>query len=74
MVEHKKISKAELPHGTLTTLQGGTLSTFGSGDSFEVNGSVPIACGNIPTQNATVYVVDGVPGPPTATPSTSPSS
>ncbi|MET8714886.1 fasciclin domain-containing protein [Streptomyces sp. NPDC004735] len=74
VVENKKITKAELPHGTFTTLEGSTLTTSGSGDSFKVNGSVPIACGDIPTQNATVYIVDGVLVPPTATPSTSPSS
>ncbi|MEV7696839.1 MULTISPECIES: fasciclin domain-containing protein [Streptomyces] len=74
VVENKKITKAELPHGTFTTLEGSTLTTSGSGDSFKVNGSVPIACGNIPTQNAAVYIVDGVLVPPTATPSTSPSA
>ncbi|MFD5448081.1 fasciclin domain-containing protein [Streptomyces sp. NPDC003470] len=70
VVEHKKITKAQLPHGTFTTLEGSTLTTTGSGDSFKVNGSVPIACGNIPTKNATVYIVDGVLVPPTATPTT----
>ncbi|WP_267715099.1 fasciclin domain-containing protein [Streptomyces sp. CoH17] len=70
VVEHKKITKSQLPHGTFTTLEGSTLTTSGSGDSFKVNGSVPITCGNIPTKNATVYIVDGVLLPPTATPST----
>ncbi|MER7193874.1 fasciclin domain-containing protein [Streptomyces flaveolus] len=74
VVEHKKITKAELPHGTFTTLEGSTLTTAGSGDSFKVNGSVPIACGNIPTKNATVYIIDGVLVPPTATPTTPSSS
>ncbi len=74
VVEHKEITKAQLPHGTFTTLEGSTLTTSGSGDSFKVNGSVPIACGNIPTKNATVYIIDGVLVPPTATPSTSSSS
>jgi uncharacterized surface protein with fasciclin (FAS1) repeats len=74
VVENKKITKAQLPHGTFTTLEGSTLTTSGSGDSFKVNGSVPIACGNIPTKNATVYIIDGVLVPPTATPSTSSSS
>ncbi|CAA20163.1 MULTISPECIES: fasciclin domain-containing protein [Streptomyces] len=74
VVEHKKITKAQLPHGTFTTLEGSTVTTSGSGDSFKVNGSVPIACGNIPTKNATVYIVDGVLVPPTATPSSSSSS
>ncbi|MEU0132584.1 fasciclin domain-containing protein [Streptomyces sp. NPDC006296] len=74
VVENKTITKAELPHGTFTTLEGSTLTTSGSGDSFKVNGTVPITCGDIATQNATVFILDGVLVPPTATPSTSPSA
>ncbi|MFJ6572655.1 fasciclin domain-containing protein [Streptomyces sp. NPDC091292] len=73
VVEHKHITKAELPNGKFTTLEGSTITTEGSGDSFKVNGTVPITCGNITTENATVYLVDGVLVPPVATPSTSPS-
>ena len=45
--------------GDHTTLEGGTLKVTGSGDSYKVNGS-NIICGNVPTANATVYIVDGV--------------
>jgi len=46
--------------GDHKTLEGGTLKITGSGDSFKVNGSNNIICGNVPTANATVYIVDGV--------------
>jgi uncharacterized surface protein with fasciclin (FAS1) repeats len=46
--------------GDHKTLEGGTLKVTGSGDSFKVNGGNNIICGNVPTANATVYIVDGV--------------
>ena len=46
--------------GDHTTLEGGTLKITGSGESFKVNGGNNIICGNVPTANATVYIVDGV--------------
>jgi uncharacterized surface protein with fasciclin (FAS1) repeats len=45
--------------GTLPTLQGGTLTVSGSGDDVTVNGA-KVLCGNIPTANATVFVIDTV--------------
>jgi uncharacterized surface protein with fasciclin (FAS1) repeats len=45
--------------GDHKTLEGGTLKITGSGESFKVNGS-NIICGNVPTANATVYIVDSV--------------
>jgi uncharacterized surface protein with fasciclin (FAS1) repeats len=50
--------------GTHTTLQGGTIEVAGSGDSFTVNGTAKIVCGNVQTKNATVYIIDGVLLPP----------
>ena len=44
---------------TLPTLQGGTLTVAGSGDDVTVNGA-KVLCGNIPTANATVFVIDTV--------------
>jgi uncharacterized surface protein with fasciclin (FAS1) repeats len=32
----------------------------GSGESFTVNGKAMVACGNVQTANATVYIIDGV--------------
>jgi len=46
--------------GEHTTLQGSTLEVSGSGEDFTVNGSSTVVCGNVPTANATVYIVDGV--------------
>ncbi|MDO8308736.1 MAG: fasciclin domain-containing protein [Actinomycetota bacterium] len=46
--------------GTHETLQGGTLEVMGSGEEFTVNGSAMVVCGNVPTANATVYLIDGV--------------
>jgi uncharacterized surface protein with fasciclin (FAS1) repeats len=48
-----------LQEKTLTTLQGGTLTVAGSGENVTVNGA-SVLCGNIPTANATVFVIDTV--------------
>jgi len=45
--------------GKHKTLEGGTVTVKGSGDAFTVNGA-HVLCGNIPTANATVYVIDSV--------------
>ncbi|MGH3861185.1 fasciclin domain-containing protein [Actinokineospora sp.] len=45
--------------GTLKPLAGGDLKIEGSGESMTVNGA-KILCGNIPTKNATVFVIDKV--------------
>jgi len=50
--------------GEHETLEGDTLKIKGSGDSFTVNGSASVVCGNVPTANATVYIIDGVLLPP----------
>ncbi len=48
-----------LSSATLPTVQGGTLKVEGSGDNVTVNGT-KVLCGNIPTANATVFVIDKV--------------
>ena len=45
-------------HKTLNTKQGVTVS--GSGESFTVNGTAKVVCGNVQTSNATVYIIDTV--------------
>lgn len=47
--------------GTVTSLDtaGGPLKIEGSGENMTVNGA-KILCGNIPTKNATVFVIDQV--------------
>ena len=46
--------------GTHETLEGDTLTVKGSGEDFTVDGGAAVLCGNIPTANATVYVIDSV--------------
>jgi uncharacterized surface protein with fasciclin (FAS1) repeats len=46
--------------GSHKTLQGGTITVAGSGTDFTVNGNAKVVCGNVPTGNATVYLVDHV--------------
>jgi uncharacterized surface protein with fasciclin (FAS1) repeats len=46
--------------GTHKTLEGQDLTISGSGTDFTVNGSASVVCGNVQTENATVYIVDGV--------------
>jgi uncharacterized surface protein with fasciclin (FAS1) repeats len=48
--------------GEQTSLQGGTLTVEGDENGMTVNGA-NVLCGNIPTANATVYVIDGVLNP-----------
>jgi uncharacterized surface protein with fasciclin (FAS1) repeats len=49
--------------GTLSTVQGGTLTVSGSGNDITVNGA-KVVCGGIQTANATVYMIDTVLTPP----------
>lgn len=45
--------------GDHKTLGGGTITVAGSGEDFTV-GEAKVACGNVQTANATVYIIDGV--------------
>jgi uncharacterized surface protein with fasciclin (FAS1) repeats len=49
--------------GEQPTLQGGTVEVEGDESGMTVNGA-NVLCGNIPTANATVYVIDQVMMPP----------
>ena len=68
-----RLSPGELA-GTHTTLDGGQVTIDGSGEVFTISadqtllGAVDatVLCGNLPTRNATVYVVDQVLTPPSA--------
>lgn len=44
---------------SVKTLSGGDVTIAGSGDNLTVNGA-PVLCGNIPTKNATVFVIGKV--------------
>ncbi|HEX8518637.1 MAG TPA: fasciclin domain-containing protein [Pseudonocardia sp.] len=46
--------------GTHKTLQGGEVTVAGSGTDFTVDGNSKVVCGNVQTENATVYIVDSV--------------
>lgn len=56
----QKLTPKQLENGSFETLQKGRLTTEGSGESFTVNDSAKVVCGNVPTANATVYIVDTV--------------
>ncbi|MFF9087204.1 fasciclin domain-containing protein [Streptomyces sp. NPDC014991] len=63
-VVDKQITPDELSKGSFTTVEGGKLTTSGSGTDFKVNGNAKIVCGNIKAANATIYVIDAVLQPP----------
>ena len=54
-----QITPADLA-GEHETLQGGTLTVEGSGEEFTVNGTAMVVCGDVHTDNATVYIIDEV--------------
>ncbi|MCI3220982.1 fasciclin domain-containing protein [Streptomyces sp. NP-1717] len=56
----EKLAKKQLESGTYDTLQKSTLTTAGSGDSYKVNDSASVVCGDVPTANATVHIIDTV--------------
>ncbi|MGO4632899.1 fasciclin domain-containing protein [Streptomyces sp. 2RAF24] len=56
----QKLTPKQLENGTFTTLQKGTLTTTGSGESYKVNGTAEVVCGNVKTANANVYIIDTV--------------
>ncbi|MFJ4880753.1 fasciclin domain-containing protein [Streptomyces sp. NPDC088745] len=56
----QKLTPKQLESGTYPTLEKSTLTTVGSGESYKVNGNSSVVCGNVPTANATVYIVDTV--------------
>jgi uncharacterized surface protein with fasciclin (FAS1) repeats len=66
ILEYHVVPGERLPaniDGTLTTVEGGTVTVAGSGDNVTVNGA-SVVCGGIQTANATVYLIDTVLTPP----------
>jgi uncharacterized surface protein with fasciclin (FAS1) repeats len=55
----QNVAPGALGGGSFTTLQGGMVTTSGSGESYKVNDS-NVVCGNVQTANATVYIIDTV--------------
>ncbi|MFJ8228449.1 fasciclin domain-containing protein [Streptomyces sp. NPDC094448] len=56
----RNLTPGQLANGSFETLQKGTVTTSGSGESYRVNDSASVVCGNVGTSNATVYIVDTV--------------
>ncbi|GAA4587441.1 fasciclin domain-containing protein [Planotetraspora phitsanulokensis] len=50
---------ADLENGSFTTLEGAKVTTTGSGETFTAGGA-NVVCGDVPTRNATVYIIDTV--------------
>lgn len=56
----KKLTPKDLENGSFETLAKAGLTTSGSGESYKVNDSSNVVCGNVRTANANVYIVDTV--------------
>ncbi|MFE1437239.1 fasciclin domain-containing protein [Streptomyces sp. NPDC058739] len=56
----QKLAPADLTNGTFETLEKSKLTTSGSGESYTVNDSAKVVCGNVKTANANVYIIDTV--------------
>ncbi|MCP3819721.1 fasciclin domain-containing protein [Streptomyces sp. A3M-1-3] len=56
----EKLTPKQLESGSYETLQKGMLTASGSGEAYKVNDTSNVVCGNVPTANATVYIVDTV--------------
>ncbi|WP_228978194.1 fasciclin domain-containing protein [Streptomyces sp. DH12] len=56
----ERLTPQQLGDGSFETLQKGRLTTSGSGESYTVNDTSKVVCGNVRTANATVYIVDTV--------------
>ncbi|MEV0201988.1 fasciclin domain-containing protein [Nonomuraea sp. NPDC050691] len=52
-------SPGDLADARLTTLEGGTVQVKGAGEDYTVN-QAKVLCGNVPTSNASVCVIDEV--------------
>ncbi|MDW4914558.1 fasciclin domain-containing protein [Streptomyces californicus] len=60
----EKLTPKQLEKGSFDTLEKSKVTTAGSGMEYTVNDSSKVVCGNVPTANATVYIVDTVLMPP----------
>jgi uncharacterized surface protein with fasciclin (FAS1) repeats len=56
----QKLTPTDLENGSFDTLEKSKITTSGSGESYTVNGSAKVVCGNVKTANATVYIIDNV--------------
>ncbi|MFJ3670367.1 fasciclin domain-containing protein [Streptomyces sp. NPDC090106] len=56
----QKLAPKDLEKGSFETLEKSKLTTSGSGESYTVNDSAKVVCGNVKTANANVYIIDTV--------------
>ncbi|WP_405949506.1 fasciclin domain-containing protein [Streptomyces prunicolor] len=56
----QKLTPTNLENGSFDTLEKSKLTTSGSGESYTVNDSAKVVCGNVKTANANVYIIDTV--------------
>ncbi|WP_413759296.1 fasciclin domain-containing protein [Streptomyces sp. MMBL 11-3] len=56
----QKLTPKDLENGSFDTLEKTKLTTSGSGESYKVNDSAKVVCGNVKTANANVYIIDTV--------------
>ncbi|MBZ6088221.1 MULTISPECIES: fasciclin domain-containing protein [Streptomyces] len=56
----QKLAPKDLEKGSFDTLQKSKLTTSGSAESYKVNDSANVVCGNVKTANANVYIIDSV--------------
>jgi uncharacterized surface protein with fasciclin (FAS1) repeats len=56
----QKLTPKDLENGSFDTLEKSKVTTSGSGESYTVNDSAKVVCGNVRTANATVYIIDSV--------------
>ncbi|MFE7267321.1 fasciclin domain-containing protein [Streptomyces sp. NPDC057592] len=56
----QKLAPKDLENGSFDTLEQSRLTTSGSGESYTVNDSAKVVCGNVKTANADVYIIDTV--------------
>lgn len=60
----RKLAPQQLDQGNFATPAKSELTTSGSDLAYTVNDTSKVVCGNVPTANATVYIVDTVLMPP----------
>ena len=56
----QKLTPQQLENGSFDTLEKGKVTTSGSGHARTRSTTANVVCGNVPTANATVYIIDTV--------------
>ncbi|MFJ9022028.1 fasciclin domain-containing protein [Streptomyces sp. NPDC102259] len=56
----RKLAPKDLENGSFDTLEKSKVTTSGSGESYTVDDSAKVVCGNVKTANAHVYIIDTV--------------